>query len=474
MKPVRVLLLPVIVVILVVLLLPTSHAQKSKRVATVNGPSREREAEDRDRKRPKPKTPKAAVAPRSRPLQEANPAVPVSVQAEKFAESQPLSQIASPFASVETDLESHEEEESAENRAVRKVSPNALLKAQKSMVAEAMKREAVQLSAPTINIPTPLLTFEGLGRTENIAAGFGNLSPPDTVGDVGPNHYVQQTNLLVRVWNKTGTPLTAPFRLSSLFTSLGGQCAAPDAGDPIVLYDPLSDRWMLSQFAFTATNAPPYHQCIAISKTPDPTGAYFLYDFVTVGNEFPDYPKLGVWPDGYYMMVHQFTLGGPFNGTGAYAFNRLKMLVGDPTANYVYFNLNLASHPEAIGGSLPSDADGLRPPPPGRPNTFVYFTTTDFSDPANGLRLFDFHADFATPANSTFTERAESTYAAPLAVAPFSVVNPANAFTRAAIPQPPPATAAAGLDTIADRFMYRLQYRNRGGFETLVMNHTVG
>src|SRR6185436_1703514 len=96
------------------------------------------------------------------------------------------------------------------------------------------------------------------------------------------------------------------------------------------------------------------------------------------------------------------------------------------------------------------------------------------SDPANGIRLFDFHADFATPANSTFTERAESSYAAPLAVAPFSVVNPATAFTRAAIPQPSPATAAAGLDTIADRIMLRMQYRNRGGFETLVFTHTVG
>lgn len=126
-----------------------------------------------------------------------------------------------------------------------------------------------------------------------------------------------------------------------------------------MLYDQLSDHWMLSQFAFASQTAAPYHQCIAISKTPDPTGAYFLYDFITSGNEFPDYPHLGVWPDGYYMMVHQFTLGGPFNGTGVYAFNRLKMLTGDPTANYIYFNLNLASHAEGIGGSLPSEPMAL-------------------------------------------------------------------------------------------------------------------
>ena len=347
MKSTRLLLLSFFVILAIALLIPVSEAQREGRGQGPKGPSRESTTPASNKTKTKAKAPKPAAA--ARPLtslQDATPSAPISVQAEKFAESAPLSEIASSSAAVQTDVEGGEDE-SAENRAVRHVSAAAYSKAQRSSALEALRRDtAVQLEAPAINIPSPSLTFEGLGRTENIAAGFGNLSPPDTNGDVGPNHYVQQTNLLVRVWNKAGIPLTAPFRLSALFAPLGGQCAAPDAGDPIVLYDQLSDRWMLSQFAFTATNAPPYHQCIAVSKTPDPTGAYFLYDFVTVGNEFPDYPKLGVWPDGYYMMVHQFTLGGPFNGTGAYAFNRLKMLAGDPTANFIYFNLNLASHPE--------------------------------------------------------------------------------------------------------------------------------
>ena len=470
MKLTRLLLLPLFVFFIVVLLIPVSEAQRARQ-GQRSGPSRENTGPSSNKKS-KSGAPKATSAVRPRPLEDPIPAKPISVQAENFAVSPPLRDIASDGPTVEVDVRD-EEDESAENRAVREVTAAALARARQMSTLQALRSDgAVQLEAPTINIPAPSLTFEGLGRTENIAAGFGNLSPPDTVGDVGPNHYVQQTNLLVRIWNKAGTPLTAPFRLSSLFAPLGGQCAAPDAGDPIVLYDPLSDRWMLSQFAFTATNAPPYHQCIAISKTPDPTGAYFLYDFVTPGNEFPDYPKLGVWPDGYYMMVHQFTLGGPFNGTGAYAFNRLKMLTGDPTANFIYFNLNLASHPEGIGGSLPSDADGLKPPLPGRPNTFIYFTTTDFGDPATGLRLFDFHADFNTPASSTFTERPESTYPAPLAVAPFSAIKPAG---RRNVPQPAPAAGVTqSLDAINDRLMHRLQYRNRGGFETLVLTHTVG
>lgn len=472
MKSTRLLLLALTVFLASALLLPISEAQRAGRGQGPKGPTRESTSPSSNKQKSKTTPPKSATAARRlKAWQEATPAQPISVQAENFAESAPLAQVAAGPTAVELDIEG-EEEESAENRAIRELSAAAISRSQRTSLFEVPQDTALQLQAPTLNIPAPLLTFEGLGRTENIAAGFGNLSPPDTVGDVGPNHYVQQTNLLVRVWNKAGVPLTAPFRLSSLFAPLGGQCAAPDAGDPIVLYDPLSDRWLLSQFAFTATNAPPYHECIAISKTPDPTGAYFLYDFITPGNEFPDYPHLGVWPDGYYMMVHQFTLGGPFNGTGAYAFNRLKMLAGDPTANFIYFNLNLASHPEGIGGSLPSDVDGLVPPPPGRPNTFVYFTTTDFGDPATGLRLFDFHADFNTPALSTFTERPESTYPAPLPVAPFSAIKPAG---RRAVPQPSPAAAVTtALDAINDRLMHRLQYRNRGGFETLVLTHTAG
>ena len=473
MKPTRLFLLPLFVFVIVVLLIPVSEAQRARQGQRPSGPTRENPAPKSNKNKSKSAAAKASSASRLRnPLQEPSDPKPISVQAENFAVSPPLRDIASDSPSVETDVR-NEEDESAENRIVRELTAAALSQATQMSATEAMRRDtAMQLDAPTLTIPTPSLTFEGLGRTENIAAGFGNLSPPDTVGDVGPNHYVQQTNLLVRVWNKAGVPLTAPFRLSSLFAPLGGQCAAPDAGDPIALYDPLADRWMLSQFAFAGQTIPPYHQCIAISKTPDPTGAYFLYDFITPGNEFPDYPKLGVWPDGYYMMDHQFTLGGPFNGTGVFAFNRLKMLVGDPTANFIYFNLNLASHPEGIGGSLPSDVDGLIPPPPGRPNTFVLFTNTQFGDPGTGLRLFDFHADFNTPALSTFTERPESTLAAPLPVAAFSVITPAG---RRDVPQPAPAaTVTTSLDAIADRLMHRLQYRNRGGFETLVLTHTVG
>lgn len=316
------------------------------------------------------------------------------------------------------------------------------------------------------SLADPEVSFDGLNNQDNSGSFGFQVSPPDTNGDVGPNHYVQMTNLLVRVFDKNGTPLTPAFRLSSLFQQLGGQCAAEDAGDPVVLYDPLSDRWLLTQFAFASTTAPPFHECLAVSQTPDPTGAYFLYDFVTPGANFPDYPKLGVWPDAYYMTTNQFLNGATFNGAGVFAFERAKMVAGDPTAAMVYFDLDLTAHPESIGGMLPADMDGLTPPRPGTPGVFAYFTADEFPGARDALRLFDFHVDFASPAASTFVERAES----PLAVAPF---NPLSPPARDDIVQPPPASTAAALDSISDRLMFRLAYRNFGDRESLAVAHTV-
>jgi hypothetical protein len=305
-------------------------------------------------------------------------------------------------------------------------------------------------------------SFEGLADTDN---GAGLVNPSDSNGAVGPNHFVEVVNLRVRVFDKSGNPLTPPFRQSSLFASVGGLCATVDDGDPIVLYDKLADRWQISQFAFTALNAPPYHQCIAESVNGDPTGAYYLYDFQLPGQNFPDYPKLSTWPDAYYMSTREFFLGGPFVGEGAVAFDRKKMLAGDPTATGILFDagsLSLSS-----SGMLPLDFDGLLPPPPGMPNVFAIYTSATFGDPqGDALRLFDFHPDFGTPASSTFTERSES----PIPVALFDPRNPPG---RADIEQPSPALAADNLDSIGDRLMYRLQYRNRSGVESIVAVHTV-
>ena len=179
-------------------------------------------------------------------------------------------------------------------------------------------------AAPSV-VPTPGVSFDGLSSQDNQTTFGTTFAPPDTVGDVGPNHYVQMTNTLVRIFNKNGTPASAPFLLSSLTNVLGGPCVNTDDGDPIVNYDPLANRWILSQFC---AGPVPGHQMFAVSTTPDPTGSYYVYDFVNPSSSFFDYPHVGVWPDGYYRTVNQFNQAGTaFLGAGVFAYDRVKMLV---------------------------------------------------------------------------------------------------------------------------------------------------
>jgi len=312
-------------------------------------------------------------------------------------------------------------------------------------------------------MPSTIQNFEATGSISNFNV-FGVFPvPPDTNGDVGPNHYVQTVNLLVQIFNKSGTSLGAPFPMSQLFAGTGGPCDLTDDGDPIVLYDHLADRWFLSQLALPTFPDPPFYQCIAVSRTGDPTGAYNLYEYTMPGVKLNDYPKFGVWPDAYYMTDNQFVnlaAGGTFAGGGAFAFDRAKMLAGDPTAAFIYFDLALLD-PD-IGGMLPSDLDGP-PPPAGSPNHFVYLASAAFGSPTTGLRIYDFHADFATPASSTFTVRPEST----LAVTAF---DPDLCGFGLCIPQP---STIRLLDPLSDRLMARAQYRNFGTSESLVLNHSV-
>jgi uncharacterized repeat protein (TIGR01451 family) len=315
--------------------------------------------------------------------------------------------------------------------------------------------------------PPPIGSFEALADTDNATVGLGLVNPPDTNADVGYTQIVETVNSTFRVYDKTGAPITPVLKQSTLFEPIGGQCAQTDPGDPIVLHDRIADRWQISQFNFAGGgDDPPFHQCIAISKTSDAAGEYYLYDFVTPdGNNFPDYPKLGVWSDGYYMSTRQFDAdSSAFMGLGCFAFNREKMLVGDPTAEQIFFAIPFdANYPSGTSsGIIPSDHDGILPPPPGAPNVFAIYDSDEFGAD-DEVHLFDFHADFTTPANSTFTERAES----PIDVPAFNDEEPGG---RADIEEPPPGE---NLDSIPDRLMFRLAYRNRGGVESLVTNHTV-
>ncbi len=327
---------------------------------------------------------------------------------------------------------------------------------------EASRSESINV--PQV-MPTPTVSFETISLTDTTALPNQGFLPPDTVGEIGPNHYVQMVNSAFRIYNRTGTPLIPLTSIGAIWATIPGPCAFIEDGDPIVLYDQLADRWMLSQFCWS-TGAVPNHQVIAVSQTGDPTGAYFLYDFVMPNIKFNDYPKFGVWSDGYYMSDNQFNQAGTqFLGAGLFAFDRNKMILGDPTATFVYFD-KAEGCPAAcqFGGMLPGDIEGFTPPPVGAPAPFIQFDADEFGT-TDSLRIFDFHVDFAVPGNSTLTERTGS----PLAVAAFDP-REVPAGSRNVIPQPPPGIA---VDVISDRLMNRLSYRNFGTHESIVTNHSV-
>jgi uncharacterized repeat protein (TIGR01451 family) len=315
----------------------------------------------------------------------------------------------------------------------------------------------VQSEAISPKMPSATVSFEGIRNSDNPGA----ILPPDTNGAVGPNHYVQMLNIVFAIWNKSGTLLYGPALNNTLWTGFGGPCETSNDGDPIVLYDQLADRWLMSQFALPNYPSGPFYQCIAISQTPDPTASWYRYQFQISATKLNDYPKFGVWPDGYYMTVNQFdsTSGLSFSGAGVVAFERSEMLLGN-AAQMFYFDTNDTS----LGGMLPSDLDGATPPPAGTPNYVLQADDNNVGYPQDRLEIWEFHVDWATPANSTFSG---PTF---LATAPFD--STLCGFSSDCVPQPgvPPPQR---LDGIADRLMFRLAYRNFGTHQSLVTNHTV-
>lgn len=278
------------------------------------------------------------------------------------------------------------------------------------------------------------------------------VAPPDTTGDVGPNHYVQWVNLRFAVYTLTrdasnqitGFNLVSGFPKNGnvLWQGFGGRCQTDNDGDPIVQYDQLADRWILTQFAVSAT---PYTQCVAVSTSPDPTGSYFRYAF-SYSRSFNDYPHMGVWPDAYYITYNMFRNGASFTGNTVCAFERAQMLLG--------LSARQACVNTTGGHSLqPADLEGTTPPPPGSPNLLMSLTST-------AVQFWRFSVNWAT-GTGTLT-------------GPTNVAGVAT-FSRACgggtcIPQPGTTNQ---LDSLADRLMYRLSYRNLGTSEALVINHSV-
>jgi hypothetical protein len=300
----------------------------------------------------------------------------------------------------------------------------------------------------SIVMPSPNLTFAGLDLA-NWGAGW----PPDTNGVVGPEHYIQTVNTSIGIYSKAGAQL-ATFTFNTFFAGAGSPCSGNNRGDPIALYDHLADRWIITDFAWLDIDNGPYYECIAISRTGDPiAGGWYQYVFQAHPTYLNDYPKLGVWTDGYYMSANMFDISGggassSYQGTRVWALDRASMLTGG-ALNNVYFDVS-----SSYFTLLPSNLQG-QSPPAGSPNYFLA------ASGSTSLYLWKFDVDWATPANSTFTGPTAITTSAQ------TVLCPGN---RECIPQ---LGTTRQLDAISPRLMQKLQYRSVGGTESLWVTHTI-
>lgn len=294
---------------------------------------------------------------------------------------------------------------------------------------------------PTVGT-TQLLNFDGQGAD--------GVAPPDTEGSVGGNQYVQWVNLDYNVYDKTtGALLLGPVAGNAFWSGFGGVCQGNNDGDPIVLFDKAAGRWFVAQNVFVS----PYTTCIAVSTTNDATGTYSRYAFpIKPSNEFPDYPKWGVWPDAYFGSYRDFTNGATFAGGVACALDRNAILAGSTATEQCF---PAGTNYDVL---LPSDLDGLTPPPDGSTNLYVSVGVD-----TTHIDSFAFHVDFTTPTNSTFTGPNH------INVVPYTLICQ-SPFTRTCIPQP---SGGEKLDSLGGFLMYRNAYRNFGTYESNVVAHTI-
>jgi hypothetical protein len=281
---------------------------------------------------------------------------------------------------------------------------------------------------------TKVLSFDAVREDQN------NAQVPDTNGAVGSTQFVEITNFDYAVYDKTtGSVILKPTNTNTIFAGFGGLCENTDPGDPVVIWDKLANRWLVSYLNYSGN----YALCIAVSTSADATGTYNRYEY-DYGGTLPDYPKYAVWPDAYYGTSN-------LNGGNAEpcAYDRTAMLAGN-TAAAICFT------PAAGFSLLPSDLDGATAPPTGAPNHYL-----QLGNGSNQLQEFDFHVDFTNPNNSSFT--------GPHNISAPSFSEACGGFANCIL-QPSPGEEVEGL---GDRLMFRLAYRNFGDHESLVVAHNV-
>tara|TARA_Y100001933_G_scaffold259731_1_gene310275 strand:+ start:21144 stop:24005 length:2862 start_codon:yes stop_codon:yes gene_type:complete len=279
---------------------------------------------------------------------------------------------------------------------------------------------------------TPEKSWKGINYSSQIGV------PPDPSGAAGLNHYVQMVNTAMEVFDKNGNSLWGPTSLSSVFPG------SSDDGDPIVLYDQFANRWFISQFQEYGNK-----MLIAVSKTNDPLGAWYYYDYDF--DDFPDYPKFSIWGDGYYMTANM----GVQN---AVCFERDKMLDGDASARMIALTFpDLESN--GFFSALPAHASGDILPTD--PINFFYFQDDGWAQGNDRIKIWEMSVDWNNPHASSIVLKQE------LEVAPFN-----SEFDENWNDITQPGTAQK-LDAVPGAFMYMAHYRSFGIYNSVTLCHTV-
>jgi hypothetical protein len=294
-----------------------------------------------------------------------------------------------------------------------------------------------------------------------VGVGFNGYVVPDAPTDVnlavGDTQVVQWVNVSYAVFDKSsGAVIAGPIAGNQFWAGFGGPCETQNDGDIIAQWDKAAHRWLMAQNVFVA----PYMTCVAVSTTPDATGTFFRYAFPQ-SNGFPDYPKWGVWTDAYYQ--HNNVFGGP-NGFGSEpcAYDRSNMLKGNPKAKQICF-----FGPTIFDDSmLPADIDSAgTPPADGQPELFL--GSIDNTPPTSSvIYAYLFHVDFAQPSRSTFSGFGG---AMPISVPTFTLSCGGVGFGDC-VPQKGNSSL---LESIGDRLLYRLAYRNFGDHQSWLVDHDV-
>ena len=327
---------------------------------------------------------------------------------------------------------------------------------------------ALQSVMPPTTIPSTQANFEGLSNQDNFNIFGFRVNPPDPNGEVGPNNYVEMINLVFGVYDRSGNLLLGPVDTGTLWSGFEVPDCTDPSGDPVVMYDQFTDRWILSQFT---TAGPEYWNCVAVSTTSDPTGSYYRYAFST-GPNFPDYPKYGNWKDSYVITTREF---GPTieYGIGVYGLEKNKMVNGEPARSVRFFlDGNAPGMLPLVGdGLLPADVDGKTKP---KSDAKIPIIGTQDDDASYGatfdaLNVWDLDVKWRSTPIASLVLNTQ------LPTAPFDSAFPCAPTSRDCLPPPGITNPAQYLDILSyrQRPTFRLAYRNFKTYETMVTNQSV-